>query len=174
MELINEFKRNRRAEVIQDSIDLEEKLISDGKMKRPYEDVSMKYHERCEYTLKQKYNRIYHFGEVFNRMMCLEQNKPSLDKINKIKGLLKSHDKTSIYKACNYNQREHLNYIYCVVTNLELPKLTREIAQQTEIIKYHIRKFYNNSNIKSIKYRLVIDVICEKFGFTKIRKLFFL
>ena len=90
MELINEYKCNRLVKVIQDSIDLEEKLISDGKMERPYEDVSIKYHERCEYTLKQKYNRIYHFGEVFNRIMCLEQNKPSLDEINKIKGLLKS------------------------------------------------------------------------------------
>ena len=51
--------------LFQESTDLEEKLISDGKMERPYEDVSLKYHERCEYTLKQKYNRIYHFREIF-------------------------------------------------------------------------------------------------------------
>ena len=73
--------------------------------------------------------------------MCLEQNKPSLIQINKIKGLLKGYDKTSTYKACNYNQRKHLNYNYCVINNLELPKLIREIAQQKEIIKYHLRKF---------------------------------
>ena len=84
-----------------------------------------------------------------------------------------SYDKTSIYKVCNYNQRKHLNYIYCVINNLELPKLTCEIARQKEIIKYHLRKFYNNSNNKSIKYRLVIDTICEKFGFNEIRKLLF-
>ena len=35
MELINEYKRNKKAKAIQDSIDLEEKLISEGKMERP-------------------------------------------------------------------------------------------------------------------------------------------
>ena len=85
--------------------------------------------------------------------------------MSKIKGLLKSYDKTSTYKVCNYNQRKHLNYIRCVVNNLEFSKLTREISRQKEIIKFHLRKFYNNSKNKSIKYRLVIVTICEKFGF---------
>ena len=67
-------------------------------------------------------------------MMCLEQNKPSSSEISKIKDLFKPYDKTSIFKVCSYNQRKHLNYIYCVVNNLELPKLTREIAQKKGII----------------------------------------
>ena len=86
-------------------------MIYEGKLERPYKDVSLKYHERIEYTFKQKYNRIYHFGEVFNRIIGLEQNKQSLTEISQIKGLLKSYNKTSIYKVCNYNQREHSNYI---------------------------------------------------------------
>ena len=72
-------------------------MISDGEIERPDEGVSLKYHERHKYTMKQKYNRIYDFGKVFNRIMCLKQNVPSLSEINKIKGLLKSYDKTSIY-----------------------------------------------------------------------------
>ena len=98
---------------------------------------------------------------------------PRLSEISKIKGLLKSYDKVSIDKVCNYNQRKLLNYIYCVINNLELPKLTRGIARKKENIKYHLRKFYNNSNNKSIKYRLVVDVICEKFGFNELRNLLY-
>ena len=91
----------------------------------------------------------------------------------KIKGLLKSYDKTSIYKVCNYNHCKDLNYINCVINNLASPKLTRERARQKETIKYHLRKFYNNSNNESIEYRLVIDVICGKFGFNEHRKLLY-
>ena len=39
--------------------------------------------------------------------------------------------------------------------------------------KFHLRKFYNNLSNDSIKYRLVIDTICEKFGFNEIRKLLY-
>ena len=83
-----EYQRKQIIKSIQDSINIEEILISEGKLERPYENVSLKYHERYENTFKQKYDRIDHFGEVFNRIMCLEQNKPSLSEISKIKGLL--------------------------------------------------------------------------------------
>ena len=93
-------------------------------------------------SFKQKYNRIYHFGEVFNRIIYLEQNKPSSSETSKNNSLVKSYDKTSILKVCNYNQRKHLNFICCILNNIELPKLTCEIAQQREIIKYHLGKIY--------------------------------
>ena len=131
----------------------------------------LKYTDRAEYTFTFPYKRKYHFGEVFNRIVCQEKNKPNTDEIGQIKSLLNDYSLNSIYKVCNYNQRKHLIYIWHVLNNIELPIVTSKITQMKETLLYNLNKFYSIVvSCKSIKYRLIMDVICEHYDFNELRQ----
>ena len=52
--------------------------------------------------------------------------------------------------------------------------MTSEINRMKEGILFNLNKFYSlHGNTKTIKYRLIMDVICEKFNYTPIRPLLF-
>ena len=156
---------------------LKQSKIDSAPIPEQTEDVLelIKYKDRANYTFTYHYKRKYHFGEIFNRLLCQESNKPNLTEINQIK--LKLNDDftlKNIYKNTTYNQRKHLIYIYHILNNLQLPVMTSEINRMKEGILFNLNKFYSlYGNTKTIKYRLIMDVICEKFNYTPIRPLLF-
>lgn len=129
------------------------------------------YKDRRNYTFRSSYKRKYHFGEIFNRVLCQEKNKPSQSEINSIKELLNNDfSMDSIYRKSTYNQRKHLVYIWHILNGKKLPVMTDEICSIRDTIICGLNKFYSSVlKTKAIKYRLVIDVLCEHFGFEKLR-----
>ena len=139
------------------------------------EPTPIQFHERKQYIFTQRYKRKYHFGEVFNRILCWEKNKPDAHEIEQIKQKL-GNDFTmdSIYRNTTYNQRKHLTYIWHVLNNITLPISTRKLAEQKQLIMNYLNMFYSTVGTnKAIKYRLVIDVICEHFGLEQVRALLY-
>ena len=144
-----------------------------------YADYNHKlsFRERQHYTYDPGYKVKYHFGETFNRIICVEYNKPKESEISKLKAKLNgNYSKKNIYENSTYNQRKHLNYIYIKLNDLELPTFDQgELHKQKEIISYYLHRFMIDKGIhgKTPEYRLIIDVICEHFGYDKIRELLF-
>ena len=125
------------------------------------------FKESSYITIKYKYNWRYHLNEIFNRMLCQEQNKPSREEIDTIKSKLNNNfTKENIYEKLNYNQRKHLIYIYFTLNGLETPYVTKEINHMKEVIKMHMNHFFNNYRGKAIEYRIIIKVICQHYNYT--------
>ena len=166
MDLISEYKLRCKQKKIEDSpIDTSDL----------YNTLPIQYNERAHYTFTQRYRRKYHFGEIFNRILCIEKNKPDDNEVESIRSRLNSnYSMNAIYKVANYNQRKHLVYIWHTLNDQELPRFTSEISQQKDIIMCHLNAFYGRIGTnKSFKYQLVIDVICEHFKFDTIRSLLY-
>ena len=135
----------------------------------------IQYHERKHYTFTQRYKRKYHFGEVFNRILCKEKNRPENSEIQAIKEKLDNDfSMDSIYKNTTYNQRKHLIYIWHILNNIEIPMLTSKLDQERDFLLRYLNMFYSRIGTnKAIKYRLVMDVVCEQFNITSIRHLLY-
>ena len=53
----------------------------------------------------------------------------------------------------------------------DLPIVTSKVIEQKEVILYNLNTFYCKViNNTSIKYRLIIDVICEHYNFHELRQ----
>ena len=159
--MINEYKKLRK-----------QRKIEDFELKYEYvPPTPIQYKERQHYIFTMRYKRKYHFGEIFNCMFCQEKNKPSKEEINTFREKLSDYSMPAIYKASNYSQRKHLIYIYHMLNNLLLPQVTSELMQQKDLIGRNLNAFFARIGTnKSFKHRFVIDVICERFNFSEIRK----
>ena len=162
MESIREFLKQKK----QNKIDSLEVDTSDL-----YKPFFVSYKERKHYTFRMRYKRKYHFGEVFNRIYCVEKNKPNETELAEIAEKLDGdYSKENVYKNTNYNQRKHLTYIYLKLNNLEMPSYDPYIR---ECLIHNLIGFYSTCGTrKDIKYQLVIDVIAEHMNFD-IRELLF-
>ena len=118
---------------------------------------------------KYKYNWKYHFNEIFNRLLCQEQNKPSSNEIETIKMKCAwDYSRQNIYNNTTYNQRKHLNYIWITLNGLEPPYMTKEINHMKEVIKLHMSQFFKLYKRNNIEYRLIMDIICKHYGYEEL------
>ena len=167
MDILQQYKNDKIAELIKnDELPTEE--IKSLTHQIPYKILS-------QYTFRAPYRHRYHFAEIFNRIMCQERNKPSLAEIDQIESKLSDYSKAAIYKNTNYNQRKHLIYIWQILNKRKALELNEyEFYYKYEAVWNHFDAFYKQYYSRAIKYRLIIDVICERLGFEDIReRLFF-
>ena len=165
MESIREFLEQEKQKKI-DSLEVDTSDL--------YKPIFVSYKERQHYTFRMRYKRKYHFGEVFNRIYCVEKNKPNETELAEIAAKIAEkwgdYSKENIYKSTNYNQRKHLTYIYLKLNHLEMPSYNPYIR---ECLIHNLIGFYSVAGTrKDIKYQLVIDVIAEHMKFD-IRKLLY-
>ena len=156
---------------------IREKMKNDKLPTEEYDRYPIHYKDRHLYTFRAKYRFQYHFAEIFNRITAREQNKPSHSEIEQIKSRLNNdYSQKSIYKNTNYNQRKHLIHIWHVLNNKSLPYDDDYLDYVRRVIFYYFNIYYREVGLRNraIKYRLVIDVICEREKFDDIRdRLFF-
>ena len=167
MDIILKYKECKRQE-----------KINNYELETLPEDLTpVKYHiqykDRHQYTFMPKYRFKYHFAEVFNRVTCFEQNKPGLEEINLIKSKLgNDYSQDSIYRNTNYNQRKHLIYIWQILNNIPGLNFNQDLIRKHDVILSNFNVYYRTIGFKkrAIKYRLVMDVICERMNYTDIRE----
>ena len=63
------------------------------------ESSELSFRERQHYTYNPGYKVKYHFGEIFNRIICVEYNKPKEREINRIKAKLNGATRWKIIKC---------------------------------------------------------------------------
>ena len=137
-----------------------------------YKPLFVSYKERQHYIFRMRYKRKYRFGEVFNRIYCVEKNKPNETELAEIAEKLDGdYSKENVYKYASYNQRKHLTYIYLKLNYSEMPSYNPYIR---ECLIHNLIGFYSAAGArKDIKYQLVIDVIAEHMNFDTRKLLYF-
>ena len=168
MEILQQFREDRKRLKIKQSV----LIITEEELQEEYREPT--FSERRYLYKIYRYNRKYHLGEIYNRILCQEQNKPSKEEIEKVRSTLNNNlSLDNIYKNTSYNQRKHLIFIYLTLNNLELPKYTVEINNMKEVVLFHLIKFFRITGKRGIEYRLIIDVICKHFRYEIISSLLY-
>ena len=140
MEDLLRYRENRKLKMIQE-FDLN---VTEEEILKDYTPIT--YKERQYITIRYKYNWKYHLNEIFNRVLCQEQNKPSKEEIDIIKSRLNNNFQKKTYiKHLTYNQRKHLIYIWRTLNNLDLPYITKEIKDMKEVITMHMSYFFSET-----------------------------
>ena len=170
MDILREYKMNRIKRKI-DSLPEDDIVFDDYAQLPLYQQIAWK--DCHSYTIVAKYKHKYHFAEIFNRVTCRERNKPNSKELSEIKSRLNGdYSQDSIYRKCNYNERKHLIYIWETLNGIGSLVPNEEYFNTFQTIWNNFNVFYREFGYKkrAIKYRLVIDVICERLGFGDIRK----